>query len=615
MAINQLNRQHITHFPVNNRNHYFDDDGHGSNLNRKQPQQQQQRRCKKSSSNNFLTTACNRINNMIISSVEQLNLNHHNNGNMINKSINIVVIISLRLLYNVDELKSSTSPSTTSLDPTMLIIDDGIRDGDGNQQWNISNSTIIMPRTSTMLKKLQRILPRNDSGMFSLSSSINSDGNTALYSSTEDGIVALSSLSSPPSIHSLSSAQRKPTVKHTSLIQKRSSFDLSKQSKCQIPGSLESINLEEEDEDSFFSEPLNFLAPPSSSSSSTTTTSVDVHIESPVSWTSSPLYEQRAVSSSLHSIDSIQLDHDPPPFASESFVQSLEYPCWNELCLYFNLNRMFDDDSCSMSKTSCSRFVNRFGTECLDICRFPLVLPVFTADLLERRASFTTWQRLMLEADALLSIWELSALKNLYHRFDNDTKSFGVVLGKPIDWIQIDPNHHLRQICHQLTNHLSAKKDKHQVLKRWSSNEDLFLNKSSEFQNLNKSESRCKTDDSFWTINNIKYRLKQSTVRMSSSSSSASKSHVDQSRRKKNSKSLSSSASFNRLFTSINNWQQECNIVYRELSSLLQHSSSVHFALYVTRFHQEYFRHRLFGDFFIICTHLVLPKQVFFYFL
>ena len=45
-------------------------------------------------------------------------------------------------------------------------------------------------------------------------------------------------------------------------------------------------------------------------------------------------------------------------FANETFIQSLQYPCWNDLCLYSNLNRLFNhngDDSCSgMSKSSLS---------------------------------------------------------------------------------------------------------------------------------------------------------------------------------------------------------------------------------------------------------------------
>ncbi|XP_075677117.1 uncharacterized protein LOC113794635 isoform X2 [Dermatophagoides pteronyssinus] len=555
MAINQ---QHLS-----SMNQLYHHDGHG--LSRKQqpspPPPQQQ------SLNNYFKTILNRM--MIISNVDDKNHHHHH-------------------LHN-NELRCST---TMLLDP---IIND--------EKWNISNQInsnnnvqqAPPPATTKMLKKFQlnSLTTNNDSGMFSSSSSsslsLNSFGisNGRISQQEEDDFLELSS-------------------------SQQSIVSIRKQSVFRIPGSLESINLDEDqDSDSDFLEPP-ITSPSSSSLSSTSSDQIEL------SWTLSPLYEQNSPSSlnSLNSLDSdFQTSDSLPSFANETFIQSLQYPCWNDLCLYSNLNRLFNhngNDSCSgMSKSSlslCSRFVNRFGNECIDICRFPLVLPVFQADLLERRKSFITWKQLILEADACLSIWELSALKNLYHRFDNQTQTIGVALGKPIDWIQIDPNYHLRQICQQLKNHTAIKQDKHQVLKRWSSMEDLYFGK----QN-NQTGSNYKTDDSIDTIDCSRYnRLKQSNNRILSLSSTKLNNRTKKFRETK-SKSIRSNTTFNKLYSSIkslnNRSEKYCNIVYRELSSLLQYSSAVHFALYVTKFHQEYFRHRLSDNFFNICTKLILPKQ------
>nr|XP_027200563.1 uncharacterized protein LOC113794635 [Dermatophagoides pteronyssinus] len=448
-----------------------------------------------------------------------------------------------------------------------------------------------------MLKKFPNFLTtNNDSGMFSSSSSSSSLSLNSFGNSNSNGRIS----QQEDDFLELSSSQQ-------------SIVSIRKQSVFRIPGSLESINLDEDqDSDSDFLEPP-ITSPSSSSLSSTSSDQIEL------SWTLSPLYEQNRPSSlnSLNSLDSdLQTSDSLSSFANETFIQSLQYPCWNDLCLYSNLNRLFNhngDDSCSgMSKSSlslCSRFVNRFGNECIDICRFPLVLPVFQADLLERRKSFITWKQLILEADACLSIWELSALKNLYHRFDNQTQTIGVVLGKPIDWIQIDPNYHLRQICQQLKNHTAIKQDKHQVLKRWSSLEDLYFGK----QN-NQTGSNYKTDDSIDTIDcSRSNRLKQSNNRILSLSSTKLNNRTKKFRETKSNKSFRSNTTFNKLYSSIkslnNRSEKYCNIVYRELSSLLQYSSAVHFALYVTKFHQEYFHHRLSVNFFNICTKLILPKQ------
>lgn len=69
----------------------------------------------------------------------------------------------------------------------------------------------------------------------------------------------------------------------------------------------------------------------------------------------------------------------------------------------------------------CSKNVPRFGDGYEDACKFPLVMPVFVDECLNRPSKYVTWQFLNLMADAELARWERSAVTNL--RYDS---GFGV---------------------------------------------------------------------------------------------------------------------------------------------------------------------------------------------
>ena len=89
---------------------------------------------------------------------------------------------------------------------------------------------------------------------------------------------------------------------------------------------------------------------------------------------------------------------------------------YEDIELYYKLNCSLncglDDVGGRASQSGLCRQVNRFGLDYEDCCKFPLVLPVFSGEDLHAGQRIT-WNRIMVQADACLALWEHSAINNL----------------------------------------------------------------------------------------------------------------------------------------------------------------------------------------------------------
>lgn len=120
----------------------------------------------------------------------------------------------------------------------------------------------------------------------------------------------------------------------------------------------------------------------------------------------------------------------------EAFTRAFGYHSLDEIELYSELHKMLEskrdgvavspsqdqlnDSSNSSSSSSssgrrgCSKSVTRFGLGYEDHCMFPLVLPVFLNECLQKKkGTYVTWDYIKLAADAQLCQMELATLRNL----------------------------------------------------------------------------------------------------------------------------------------------------------------------------------------------------------
>ena len=167
------------------------------------------------------------------------------------------------------------------------------------------------------------------------------------------------------------------------------------------PGSLESVDFEEEDEYGSTSSPDSNLSYDYSS------TSLDASLSDQASIS---LYDETL---SLE-LPLSQMCHDT---LDDNFTKKMGYPPISDIKLYCDLGYILDRKRGKMNnpskdaKNTCARFVNRFGLGYEDQCKFPLVLPVFPEINLLKQ--YVSWDMIYLIADAELARWEYSAVTNL----------------------------------------------------------------------------------------------------------------------------------------------------------------------------------------------------------
>lgn len=316
-------------------------------------------------------------------------------------------------------------------------------------------------------------------------------------------------------------------------------------------GSLESVDFDEDD-----------------SESSTSSSSSDLENRFPITISSS--------------IDCSPLEEECPYFSSspdincldEKFVHDFGYHSLDEIELYNQLHKILELQQKSISlnendqatgKRGCSKNVSRFGLGYEDHCKFPLVLPVFINECLQKRSSFITWEYIKLQADAELCRWEYSTLQNLRNRFHDVP-----IIGTPIDNVCPDSNLFLRTLCYQLVLEGNfrtiANHEKNRALKRWNSIDDIYTLNSKhkiepEFIGAKVCGESLSKKESF---NNESLVLGMKCLKRSK------KMEVSKNRRKQQ--------------------QFSNNFLFNELSILVEQSKPVQLSMYLTRYYLDQFQ-------------------------
>lgn len=199
-------------------------------------------------------------------------------------------------------------------------------------------------------------------------------------------------------------------------------------------GSLESVDFDEEDDDDVSSTASSVDSGVQRRLGSSSDCSFDSSSSSP-----SHLHHHSSPSFLRSTSGFISSDYDHSATSlyrpgganllDDTFTRTFGYQPLDEIELYSELHKLLESkragSSCAVEqdqntdnngtgRRGCSKPVTRFGLGYEDHCMFPLVLPVFLNECLQKKNnSYVTWDYIKLMADAELCRMELATLRNL----------------------------------------------------------------------------------------------------------------------------------------------------------------------------------------------------------
>ncbi|KAH9408928.1 hypothetical protein TYRP_011201 [Tyrophagus putrescentiae] len=294
----------------------------------------------------------------------------------------------------------------------------------------------------------------------------------------------------------------------------------------------------------------------------------------------------------------------------EAFTRAFGYHSLDEIELYSELHKMLEskrdgvavspsqdqltdssnNNSSSSGRRGCSKSVTRFGLGYEDHCMFPLVLPVFLNECLQKKkGTYVTWDYIKLAADAQLCQMELATLRNLSRRFDSAVLP---ITGAPIDNICPDPNLFIRSLCYQLvvegSFHSMAGRERNRALKRWNSTDDLLSLSSNSGKGRLEPEfvgAKGHASRRTFTDESIGLTRTWSRVDLRASMRRKQQQQQQQQRQKQQQQQQHSSQQLSGLSSVASSSN---NLLFKELSSLL--GQPVKLAQYLTRFYLDQFQ-------------------------